>query len=118
MLRALAGDPGRIHDPRTQAHTRTSLGEAWRLQGEAARARASFAAAIQFSRSADERLGEAAALTAWARVQASSVISTTRPEHRPCAGAGESLRSELGGRDLRTSYLASVTGTTRLNSTC
>jgi CHAT domain-containing protein len=99
----------RIHDPRTQAHTRTALGEAWRLQGEAARARASFAAAIELSRSADERLGEAAALDGLARVQASlGELDAARRSIDRSLELAESLRAELGGRDLRTSYLASV----------
>jgi CHAT domain-containing protein/predicted negative regulator of RcsB-dependent stress response len=99
----------RIRDPRTQANTRTSLGEAWRLQGESARARASFAAAVDISRSADDRLGEAAGLDGLARVLAGTGdLDAARQSVERALTLAESLRAELGGRDLRRSYSASV----------
>ena len=99
----------RIRDPRTQAQTRTSLGEAWRLQREYARARESFDAAVRLSRTAEDRLGEAKGLDGLARVFVSlNDLDTARRHVERALDLAESLRAELGSRDLRASYFASV----------
>ena len=98
-----------ITDPRFQAQTRADLGEAFRLLGQFDRAQASFDAALALSRAAEDHVGEARALSGLARVSMSlDDLDTARTRIERALELAESLRAELGSRDLRASYFASV----------
>ena len=99
----------RIRDPRTEAETRASLGEAWRLAGAYGRARSEFDAAVALSRAAEDRVEEARGLDGLARVaMAQGDLEHARAHSERSLELAESLRANVGGRDLRASYFASV----------
>jgi CHAT domain-containing protein/predicted negative regulator of RcsB-dependent stress response len=99
----------RIRDPRTEAETRASLGEAWRLAGAYGRARTSFDAAVALSRAAENPLEEARGLDGLARVSmAQGDLGSARGQSERSLELAESLRANVGSRDLRASYFASV----------
>lgn len=99
----------RIRDPRAEALTRTSMGEAWRLQSEYARALEAFRAAVELSRKAQYRLGEAEGFDGLARVSMSvNDLDSARSHIEQALVLAESLRAEVESRDLRATYFASV----------
>jgi CHAT domain-containing protein len=99
----------RIRDPRTEAETRTSLAEAWRVLGDYARARREFEVAVELSRKADDRFREAESLDGLARVFVDlNDLGAARRNVERALELAESLRAELGSRELRASYFASV----------
>ena len=99
----------RIQDPRTEALTRTSMGEAWRRQGEYVRAREAFRTAVELSRKAQYRLGEAEGFDGLARVSVNlNDLDSARSHIEQALVLAESLRAEVESRDLRASYFASV----------
>ncbi|MCU0249042.1 MAG: CHAT domain-containing tetratricopeptide repeat protein [Vicinamibacterales bacterium] len=108
FLRSLAVQ-ARIRDPRTEAETRVSLGEAWRLAGAYGRARPEFDTAVALSQAAEDRAWEARALDGLARLaMAQGDLEHARSQSERSLELAESLRANVGGRDLRASYLASV----------
>ena len=99
----------RIRDPRSQARALASLGEAWRLGGDPARARSAFEQALSLSRASEDRLMEAQALDGLGRLAlARNDLDEARKHVDQAIAVSESLRARLAGRDLRASYLASV----------
>ena len=108
LERSLAAQ-AQLRAPQFGSQTRADLGEAWRLHGEPARARASFEAAVSLSRTCEDRLGEARGLDGLARVSlAAGDLDAAREHVERALGVAESLRAEVGHRDLRATYLASV----------
>ena len=98
-----------ISDRRFQAQTRVGLGEAHRQRGEQDLARASFDAAVALSRQAEYVVGEARGLDGLARLSMGlGDLGTARRHIERALELAESVRAELGSRDLRSSYFASV----------
>ena len=100
-----------ISDPRFQGQTLADLGAAVRLRGEFDRAKASFDSALALSRKTQDRAGEARGLAGLARVAMDlNDLASARNHIERALAVAESVRVEVGSRDLRALYFASVHG--------